>query len=159
MLRTPSALPRAVVLALIVGASGGAPGSLPRAAAAAVVWPTSTLVVSEVQTGGASASDEFVEIANQGAVAVDLLGMEVVYATSSGSTVTRKATWSTSLILEASHRILLANGAGTLASVGDAVYTGGFAAAGGGGARPVGGGVGGGKGRRGGGGHKLRGRG
>ena len=31
---------------------------------------------------------------------VDLAGLEVVYATSSGSTVTRKATWTTSTILE-----------------------------------------------------------
>ena len=36
------------------------------ARAAAVAWPPSTLVLSEIQTGGASASDEFVEIANQG---------------------------------------------------------------------------------------------
>ena len=42
--------------------------------AAAVAWPPSTLVVSEVQTGGTSASDEFVEIANQGAAPVDLPG-------------------------------------------------------------------------------------
>ncbi|MEZ0239645.1 MAG: hypothetical protein ACAH65_02500, partial [Chloroflexota bacterium] len=66
------------------------------ALAAAVAWPPSTLVVSEVQTGGASASDEFVEIANQGSGPVDLIGLELVYATSSGSTVTRKATWAAS---------------------------------------------------------------
>ena len=53
--------------------------------AATVGWPPSTLVVSEVQTGGASASDEFVELANQGGAPTDLLGLEVVYATSSGS--------------------------------------------------------------------------
>ena len=53
------------------------PASGPRS----VGWPPSTLVVSEVQTGGASASDEFVEIANQGAAPVDLAGLEVVYAT------------------------------------------------------------------------------
>ena len=40
---------------------------LPAELAAAVAWPTSTLVVSEVQTGGASASDEFAEISNAGA--------------------------------------------------------------------------------------------
>ena len=39
-----------------------------------VAWPASTLVISEVQTGGASASDEFVEIANQGPAPVDLAG-------------------------------------------------------------------------------------
>ena len=42
-------------------------GAGPAVRAAAVGWPPSTLVVSEVQTGGASASDEFVELANQGA--------------------------------------------------------------------------------------------
>ena len=30
-----------------------------------VSWPVSTLVVSEVQTGGTSASDEFVEVATR----------------------------------------------------------------------------------------------
>ena len=101
------------------------------ALAATVAWPVSTLVVSEVQTGGASASDEFVEIANQGAGPVDLIGLEVVYATSSGSTVTRKATWSASTIVPPGRRILLANGAGSYVGLGDATYTGGFAATGG----------------------------
>ena len=76
-----------VVLAAAVAGWGGA-----GVRAGDVGWPPSTLVLSEVQTGGASASDEFVEVANQGAAPVDLLGLEVVYATSSGSTVTRKAT-------------------------------------------------------------------
>ena len=91
----------------------------------------STLVVSEVQTGGASASDEFVEIANQGTGPVDLAGLEVVYATASGSTVTRKATWTASTILEPGRRLLLANGGGSVAGIGDLTYTGGFAATGG----------------------------
>src|SRR5689334_6054737 len=99
--------------------------------AASVAWPVSTLVVSEVQTGGSSASDEFVEIANQGAAPVDLIGLEVVYATSSGSTVTRKATWSVSTILTPGRRILLANSVGSYDAIGDATYTGGFAATGG----------------------------
>ena len=51
-----------------VGVGGAAGGPL-GARAATVAWPTSTLVVSEVQTGGGSASDEFVEIANQGTAA------------------------------------------------------------------------------------------
>ncbi|MDH5242659.1 MAG: lamin tail domain-containing protein [Chloroflexota bacterium] len=99
--------------------------------AATVDWPASTLVVSEVQTGGASASDEFVEIANQGDVPVDLLGLEVAYATSSGSTVTRKGAWMASQILGPGGRTLLVNGAGAHASSGDLVYSGGFAATGG----------------------------
>ena len=71
----------ALVTALIL-VSVGVPAGTPRTAAAEVPWPTSTLVISEVQTGGASASDEFVEIANQGAGPVDLVGLELVYATS-----------------------------------------------------------------------------
>lgn len=101
------------------------------AMAASVAWPPSTLVVSEVQTGGASASDEFVEIANQGLGPVDLIGLEVVYATSSGSTVTRKATWTDSVVVPAGRRVLLVNGAGALAGAGDVTYSGGFAATGG----------------------------
>src|SRR4051794_33146450 len=94
----PVALTLAVVLLLLVAsiATGAAhrPESRattdPRVAiAAAVAWPTSTLVVSEVQTGGASASDEFAELANAGSAPVDLMGLEVVYVTSTGSTVTR----------------------------------------------------------------------
>ena len=80
---------------------------------------------------GASASDEFVEVANQGGGPVDLAGVEVVYATASGSTVTRKATWTASTILEPGRRILVANAAGTIAAVADATYSGGFAATGG----------------------------
>lgn len=99
--------------------------------AATVAWPTSELVVSEVQTGGTSASDEFVEVANQSAAPVDLNGLEVVYATSSGSTVTRKGTWTASTILGPGRRVLLVNGAGSYAGVGDVTYTGGFAATGG----------------------------
>jgi outer membrane biosynthesis protein TonB len=101
------------------------------ALAASVAWPVSTLVVSEVQTGGSSASDEFVEIANQGDAPVDLIGLEVVYATSSGSTVTRKATWTASTVLPPGRRVLLVNSVGSYVALGDATYTGGFAATGG----------------------------
>ena len=97
------ALPFALVLALVVAsfATAGGRRSTARAviaaeppiATAVVPWPVSTLIVSEVQTGGASASDEFAELANAGPLAVDLNGLEVVYATSTGSTVTRKAAW------------------------------------------------------------------
>ena len=82
----------ALVIAFVL-VSVGSPAGASRAIAADVAWPVSSLVVSELQTGGACASDEFVEIANQGAGPVDLVGLELVYATSSGSTVTRKASW------------------------------------------------------------------
>src|SRR5918994_3102620 len=117
-----------IVLVMIAGA-GGVAG--PNARAAIVTWPPSTLVVSEVQTGGTSASDEFVEVANQGEGPVDLAGLEVVYATATGSTVTRKATWTASTVLEPGKRFLVANTAGVYAAVADGTYSGGFAATGG----------------------------
>ena len=110
---------------------GGSPGGALADPAAAVAWPTSTLAVSEVQTGGASASDEFAEISNAGAVAVDLTGLELVYATSTGSTVTRKASWTAATILEPGRHRLVANVSGVHAGIADATYSGGFAATGG----------------------------
>ena len=126
------ALAPVIALALVgvPGARLGPTGPTP-VLAADVAWPPSSLVISEVQTGGASASDEFVEIANQGAGPVDLAALEVVYATSTGSTVTRKTAWTDSTILAVGHRFLLVNGAGAYAAIGDAAYTGGFAATGG----------------------------
>ncbi len=120
----------ALVIAFVL-ISVGMPAGTPRALAAPVGWPPSTLVVSEVQTGGASASDEFVEIANQGSGPVDLVGLEMVYATSTGSTVTRKASWAGSFVLDAGRRVLIVNTAGAYASLGDVAYSGGFAATGG----------------------------
>ena len=119
----------ALIVVVVVAAAGGFAG--PRVRAASVDWPPSTLVVSEVQTGGASASDEFVEVANQGDGPVDLAGLEVVYATASGSTVTRKATWTAATILGPGKRILIANAAGVFAAVADVTYSSGFAATGG----------------------------
>ncbi len=98
---------------------------------ATVAWPPSTLVVSEVQTGGASASDEFVEIGNMGSTEVDLAGLEVVYVTATGGTVTRKATWPTSTILAPGRHLIVANTAGAYASIGDLTYSSGLAATGG----------------------------
>jgi hypothetical protein len=123
----------ALVLALCLTSGPAARSWFPAGAvsAATVPWPPSELVISELQTGAASASDEFVEIANQGSGPVDLIGLELVYATSSGSTVTRKATWTASTILEPGRRVLVVNSAGALAGLGDSAYTGGFAATGG----------------------------
>lgn len=125
------ALMTMLFVATVASASPAAPPRPEPAAAAAVSWPPSSLVVSEVQTGGVSASDEFVELANQGSAPVDLMGLEVVYATASGTTVTRKATWPASTIVEPGRRVLLVNGVGVYAATGDAVYTGGLAATGG----------------------------
>ncbi|HEX2221968.1 MAG TPA: hypothetical protein VHK06_05535, partial [Candidatus Limnocylindria bacterium] len=49
------------------------------------------LVVSEVMTGGGSASDEFVEIYNPTLLPLPLEGLELIYVTASGTTLTRRA--------------------------------------------------------------------
>ncbi len=119
-----------VVLALAGVTFGAAVDPGPQALGA-VTWPVSTLLVSEVQTGGASASDEFAEITNVGPASIDLAGLELAYVTSTGSTVTRKASWATALLLEPGRHLLIANSAGVFGPLADATYTGGFAATGG----------------------------
>jgi hypothetical protein len=130
--RTRVAAFAALSVMLSVAGAAFAAGARPMPAAlGSVSWPVSTLLVSEVQTGGASASDEFAEITNVGASTVDLAGLELAYATSSGSTVTRKASWATSLLLEPGRHLLVANSLGIYAGLADATYSGGFAATGG----------------------------
>lgn len=122
------------VLVVVTAALAAVSPALRQAAlapAAAVGWPPSTLVLSEVQTGGASASDEFAEIANVGPATVDLAGLEVVYVTSTGGTVTRKAAWASPRLLEPGRHLLIANSASAFTAIADATYSGGFAATGG----------------------------
>ncbi|HET6745666.1 MAG TPA: lamin tail domain-containing protein, partial [Candidatus Limnocylindria bacterium] len=94
--------------------------------------PTTHLVVSEVMTGGASASDEFIEIYNPGPDVLPLEGLEVIYVTASGGTITRKASWAAGApsIAQGNH-VLIANDAGVFAGVADVTYTNGLAATGG----------------------------
>ena len=90
------------------------------------------LVVSEVVTGGASPSDELIEVYNPTAAALPLEGLELVYVSASGATINRRALWSLGapLVPPGGH-VLIANEAGIYAAVADAVYTSGMAAAGG----------------------------
>ncbi|HEX5241289.1 MAG TPA: hypothetical protein VFW20_09855, partial [Candidatus Limnocylindrales bacterium] len=124
----------AIVAALLSGLvlGGGSAVSVALTPAGAVAWPPSTgLLVSEVQTGGASASDEFIELTNASAGPLDLLGLEVVYVTSTGGTVTRKASWATSRAIDPGQHLLVANVSGIEATLADATYSGGLAATGG----------------------------
>ena len=99
---------------------------------AAIGWPSSAgLVVAEIVTGGTSASDEYVEVANAGGTPMDLAGHELAYVTASGATVTRKAGWTSPLVLEPGRHVLVANGLGIHAATADATYSGGLAATGG----------------------------
>jgi len=131
----PALVPALIALVLVVGGAAASPGVEAPAgvtAAAAVAWPPSTgLLVGEVMTGGGSASDEFVELYNAGPTTADLAGLEVVYVTSTGGTITRKATWAASTPVEPGRHALLANVSGTFASGADATYSGGLSATGG----------------------------
>jgi uncharacterized protein YdeI (BOF family) len=101
------------------------------AAAGATAPPSGDLVLAEVMTGGVSASDEYIELANAGSADADLGGCELVYVTASGSTVTRKASFAAPLILTPGQHLLVANAAGIYGPLADATYTGGLAADGG----------------------------
>jgi uncharacterized protein YdeI (BOF family) len=90
------------------------------------------LLVSEVMTGGAGASDEFIELYNPGPTALPLEGLEVIYVTASGGTITRKATWpSGGPSVPAGGHVLVANAGGVFASIADVTYINGLAATGG----------------------------
>ena len=94
--------------------------------------PIDHLLVSEVMTGGASASDELIELYNPSASALPLEGLEVVYVTATGGTITRKASWAAGAAsLPSGAHLLIANGAGAFASIADVTYTNGLAAPGG----------------------------
>jgi len=83
-------------------------------------------------TGGASASDEFIELYNPSSAALPLEGLEVVYVTASGATVTRKAAWAAGApVVEPGAHVLIANGAGIFAGLADVAYANGLAATGG----------------------------
>jgi len=91
--------------------------------------PPSHLVVSEVVTGGASASDELIELHNPTASALPLEGLEVIYVTSTGATITRRAAWEVGApSVPAGGHVLIANASGIYASVADATYASGMAA-------------------------------
>jgi hypothetical protein len=76
-------------------------------------WPPSSqLLLAEVVTGGASASDEYVEITNAGPTSVDLGGCDLIYVTATGGTTTRKALFASPLLLDPGRHLLVANAAG-----------------------------------------------
>ena len=136
MARARFATSAAFVLLLVLGLSARGPSTagpgFEPGSAAAVGWPPSTgMVIAEVVTGGASASDEWVELYNASAATADLAGLEVVYATSSGATVTRKAAWTGPILVEPGHHVLLANALGAFAGSADGTWSGGLAATGG----------------------------
>jgi hypothetical protein len=92
----------------------------------------SHLVVSEIVTGGPSASDELIEIHNPTAAPLPLDGLEVIYVSASGATISRRAAWGLEAgIVPAHGHLLIANEAGIYAPIADAVYASGMASTGG----------------------------
>jgi hypothetical protein len=117
-----------VAIALAALSAAAPPGY----AAGPDTWPPSAgALISEVATGGASASDEFVELYNAGPSTLELGGDELIYVTASGATVTRKAAFATPTPLGPGQHLLVANSAGGYAAAADATYSGGLAADGG----------------------------
>src|SRR4051794_28184485 len=126
-----SHLPVLVVALLVASVAGLLTGGNPPVAQAATEWPPSAdVLVSELVTGGASANDEFVELYNAGSLPVDLGGLELVYVTATGSSITRRVSWSSGTVPSHRHR-LIANSAGVFASLADDTYSGGVASTGG----------------------------
>ena len=128
---SPVSLPRRLlVLAIIVAVLA----PIATLQAARGVGPASVdhLVISEVVTGGASASDELIELHNPTAAPLPLEGLEVIYVTSTGATITRRATWALGApSVPAGGHVMIANASGIYATIADATYASGMAATGG----------------------------
>ena len=90
------------------------------------------LVISEVVTGGTSASDELIELYNPTAAALPLDGLELIYVSASGATVSRRTLWPLgSPLVPSGGHALVANEVGIYAPVADALYASGMSATGG----------------------------
>jgi len=122
------------ILALVVLLFSGAISDVVRAVPIegdAIVSTVGHLVISEVMTGGVSASDEFFELYNPSDSALSLDGLELIYVTATGATVTRKVSFGVGIVVGPGAHVLIANEAGIFAGVADATYAGGLAATGG----------------------------
>ncbi|HEY8170983.1 MAG TPA: hypothetical protein VIH24_07790 [Candidatus Limnocylindria bacterium] len=118
------------IVALIVLIASQLPFGL--APGAAAVAPPDHLVISEVVTGGASASDELIELYNPTSGPLPLEGLELIYASASGVTISRRAAWEVGgPEVPAGGHVLVANQAGLFAPIADATYASGMAATGG----------------------------
>ena len=125
--RRPLALSCTIALGLLSVAI--VPLGAARPAAAAAV---DHLVISEVVTGGVSASDELIELYNPTSALLPLEGLELVYVSASGATTSLRAAWSLGApgVAPGAH-VLVSNELGVYAAIADTVYASGMAATGG----------------------------
>ena len=90
------------------------------------------IVVSELAAGGTSANDELIELYNPSAVALPLEGLELVYVSATGTTVSRRAAWDLGAAeMPPGSHLLVAHELGAFAPIADALYSSGMAATGG----------------------------
>ncbi len=121
-----------VVLVLGIIAALVAPMATLETVRAVDLAPPDHLVISEVVTGGASASDELIELHNPTTAELPLEGLEVIYVTSTGATITRRAAWALGApSVPPGGHVLIANASGIYATIADATYASGMAATGG----------------------------
>ena len=127
----PSAVLRLLILLVVVTLLGTGVPPLTTRIASADAGPDH-LVVSEIVTGGTSASDELIELYNPTAGSLPLEGLELVYASASGLTVSRRAAWELGAPeIPAGGHLLVAHELGIYAPIADATYASGMAATGG----------------------------
>ena len=127
----PAAASRLLVLLVVVTLLGTGVPQLWAGIAIANAAPDH-LVISEIVTGGTSASDEFIELYNPTSGPLPLEGLELVYASASGLTVSRRAAWELGAPeMPPGGHLLVANELGTYAPIADATYASGMAATGG----------------------------
>jgi Lamin Tail Domain len=130
--RTPFVLACASLLVILVASPSLARFGLADAVVSDAAASPAHLVISELMTGGASASDEFVELYNPTVGELPVEGLELVYVTASGATVTRKVTWAVGAPgVPAWSHLLIANAAGAYAAIADLTYSNGLSASGG----------------------------
>lgn len=121
-----------LVLMVLIAPAWAMPEDRGSASAADLTEPAGHLLISELLTGAASASDELIEIYNPTAGSLPLEGLELVYVTASGATITHKAAWASGAAgVPAGAHLLVANEAGAYAPIADLTYASGLAATGG----------------------------